>query len=207
MITPFPLPPPPTIDAGPDLLWVHHMSRMLPPTLHQCPEGEAHHRHGVPCLWPPWPHWWRSVTQLLLHPWHPGTAARALWCKWSRLWIGFTYPSITTSASCSQLRESLDPDAYALFHKKLTEAVLMRDPKFLWCAQVNLTNRVNWRSKGRGCYRVRSWMAPMLLYSQCSFGFIYEREQLEATCPQCHQTFCVRCKRQVSHTHAFRSVD
>uniref|UniRef100_Q96EP0-2 Isoform 2 of E3 ubiquitin-protein ligase RNF31 n=1 Tax=Homo sapiens TaxID=9606 RepID=Q96EP0-2 len=64
-----------------------------------------------------------------------------------------------------QLRESLEPDAYALFHKKLTEGVLMRDPKFLWCAQ-------------------------------CSFGFIYEREQLEATCPQCHQTFCVRCKRQ-----------
>ncbi|XP_006835466.1 PREDICTED: E3 ubiquitin-protein ligase RNF31 isoform X2 [Chrysochloris asiatica] len=75
-----------------------------------------------------------------------------------------------------QLRESLEPDAYALFHKKLTEGVLMRDPKFLWCAQ-------------------------------CSFGFIYEREQLEATCPQCHQTFCVRCKRQWEEQHQGRSCE
>ncbi|XP_005377098.1 PREDICTED: E3 ubiquitin-protein ligase RNF31 isoform X2 [Chinchilla lanigera] len=75
-----------------------------------------------------------------------------------------------------QLRESLEPDAYALFHKKLTEAVLMRDPKFLWCAQ-------------------------------CSFGFIYEREQLEATCPQCHQTFCVRCKRQWEEQHRGQSCE
>ncbi|XP_076983216.1 E3 ubiquitin-protein ligase RNF31 isoform X2 [Tamandua tetradactyla] len=75
-----------------------------------------------------------------------------------------------------QLRESLEPDAYALFHKKLTEGVLMRDPKFLWCAQ-------------------------------CSFGFIYEREQLEATCPQCHQTFCVLCKRQWEEQHRGRSCE
>ncbi|XP_064148405.1 E3 ubiquitin-protein ligase RNF31 isoform X2 [Loxodonta africana] len=75
-----------------------------------------------------------------------------------------------------QLRESLEPDAYALFHKKLTEGVLMRDPKFLWCAQ-------------------------------CSFGFIYEREQLEATCPQCQQTFCVRCKRQWEEQHRGRSCE
>ncbi|XP_069881841.1 E3 ubiquitin-protein ligase RNF31 [Dipodomys merriami] len=75
-----------------------------------------------------------------------------------------------------QLRDSLESDAYALFHKKLTEAVLMRDPKFLWCAQ-------------------------------CSFGFIYEREQLEATCPQCQQTFCVRCKRQWEEQHRGRSCE
>ncbi|XP_037359019.1 E3 ubiquitin-protein ligase RNF31 isoform X2 [Talpa occidentalis] len=75
-----------------------------------------------------------------------------------------------------QLRDILEPDAYALFHKKLTEGVLMRDPKFLWCAQ-------------------------------CSFGFIYEREQLEATCPQCHQTFCVRCKRQWEEQHRGRSCE
>nr|XP_004463423.1 E3 ubiquitin-protein ligase RNF31 isoform X2 [Dasypus novemcinctus] len=75
-----------------------------------------------------------------------------------------------------QLREILEPDAYALFHKKLTERVLMRDPKFLWCAQ-------------------------------CSFGFIYEREQLEATCPQCQQTFCVRCKRQWEEQHRGRSCE
>ncbi|XP_021099505.1 E3 ubiquitin-protein ligase RNF31 isoform X3 [Heterocephalus glaber] len=75
-----------------------------------------------------------------------------------------------------QLRESLEPDAYALFLKKLTEAELMRDPNFLWCAQ-------------------------------CSFGFIYEREQLEATCPQCHHTFCVRCKRQWEEQHRGQSCE
>ncbi|KAG7524316.1 hypothetical protein JOB18_010307 [Solea senegalensis] len=32
-----------------------------------------------------------------------------------------------------QLRDCLDMDVYELFHKKLTEHALMKDPKFLWC--------------------------------------------------------------------------
>ncbi|KAM8823805.1 E3 ubiquitin-protein ligase RNF31-like isoform 2-T4 [Spinachia spinachia] len=32
-----------------------------------------------------------------------------------------------------QLRNCLRPDDYELFHKKLTEHALMKDPKFLWC--------------------------------------------------------------------------
>ncbi|XP_071340705.1 E3 ubiquitin-protein ligase RNF31-like [Trachinotus anak] len=32
-----------------------------------------------------------------------------------------------------QLRDCLEPDVYDLFHKKLTEHALMKDPKFLWC--------------------------------------------------------------------------
>uniref|UniRef100_H3CTG2 Ring finger protein 31 n=1 Tax=Tetraodon nigroviridis TaxID=99883 RepID=H3CTG2_TETNG len=32
-----------------------------------------------------------------------------------------------------QLRDCLDTDVYELFHKKLTEHALMKDPKFLWC--------------------------------------------------------------------------
>ncbi|XP_061777297.1 E3 ubiquitin-protein ligase RNF31-like [Nerophis ophidion] len=32
-----------------------------------------------------------------------------------------------------QLRECLTADVYDLFHKKLTEHVLMKEPKFLWC--------------------------------------------------------------------------
>ncbi|KAK2886759.1 hypothetical protein Q8A73_020705 [Channa argus] len=32
-----------------------------------------------------------------------------------------------------QLRDCLDVDVYELFHKKLTEHALMKDPKFLWC--------------------------------------------------------------------------
>ncbi|KAM3860391.1 E3 ubiquitin-protein ligase RNF31-like [Diretmus argenteus] len=32
-----------------------------------------------------------------------------------------------------QLRNCLEPDVYDLYHKKLTEHALMKDPKFLWC--------------------------------------------------------------------------
>uniref|UniRef100_A0A667ZVI3 Ring finger protein 31 n=1 Tax=Myripristis murdjan TaxID=586833 RepID=A0A667ZVI3_9TELE len=32
-----------------------------------------------------------------------------------------------------QLRDCLEPDVYDLYHKKLTEHTLMKDPKFLWC--------------------------------------------------------------------------
>ncbi|XP_048866204.1 LOW QUALITY PROTEIN: E3 ubiquitin-protein ligase RNF31 [Brienomyrus brachyistius] len=33
-----------------------------------------------------------------------------------------------------QLRECLEPEVYELFHKKLTEQALIKDPKFLWCS-------------------------------------------------------------------------
>ncbi|XP_061445093.1 E3 ubiquitin-protein ligase RNF31 isoform X2 [Rhineura floridana] len=75
-----------------------------------------------------------------------------------------------------QLRGCLDPETYELFHKKLTERVLMRDPKFQWC-------------------------------THCSFGFIYESEQLEAKCPQCHKSFCVQCKRQWEPQHQGLTCD
>lgn len=38
--------------------------------------------------------------------------------------------------TCSQLRDCLDTEVYELFHKKLTEHALMKDPKFLWCYHV-----------------------------------------------------------------------
>ncbi|XP_077171709.1 E3 ubiquitin-protein ligase RNF31 isoform X2 [Paroedura picta] len=69
-----------------------------------------------------------------------------------------------------QLRSCLDTETYELFHKKLTERVLMRDPKFQWC-------------------------------THCSFGFIYESEQLEAKCPQCRKSFCVQCRRPWEPQH------
>uniref|UniRef100_A0ACB8EXY9 Uncharacterized protein n=1 Tax=Sphaerodactylus townsendi TaxID=933632 RepID=A0ACB8EXY9_9SAUR len=69
-----------------------------------------------------------------------------------------------------QLRGCLDTETYELFHKKLTERVLMRDPKFQWC-------------------------------THCSFGFIYESEQLEAKCPQCRKSFCVLCRRPWEPQH------
>ncbi|XP_013911248.1 PREDICTED: E3 ubiquitin-protein ligase RNF31-like [Thamnophis sirtalis] len=70
----------------------------------------------------------------------------------------------------NKLRSCLDQETYDLFHKKLTEHVLMQDPKFQWC-------------------------------THCSFGFIYESEQLEAKCPQCRKCFCVLCKRQWEPQH------
>ncbi|TNN36365.1 E3 ubiquitin-protein ligase RNF31 [Liparis tanakae] len=36
-----------------------------------------------------------------------------------------------------QLRNCLEADVYDLFHKKLTEHALMKDPKFLWCCHVS----------------------------------------------------------------------
>ncbi|KAJ8395965.1 hypothetical protein AAFF_G00026730 [Aldrovandia affinis] len=63
-----------------------------------------------------------------------------------------------------QLRDCLDPEVYDLFHKKLTEQALIKDPKFLWC-------------------------------SHCSYGFIYDGDQLKVTCFQCRNSFCAQCKK------------
>ncbi|KAG8596107.1 hypothetical protein GDO81_001736 [Engystomops pustulosus] len=74
------------------------------------------------------------------------------------------------------LRDTLEEDAYNLFHKKLTERTLMKDPKFLWC-------------------------------THCSFGFIYERDQLDVKCPQCDCSFCRKCKRPWEEQHRALSCD
>lgn len=36
-----------------------------------------------------------------------------------------------------QLRDCLESEVYELFHKKLTEQALIKDPKFLWCCHVS----------------------------------------------------------------------
>ncbi|XP_068094238.1 E3 ubiquitin-protein ligase RNF31 isoform X1 [Hyperolius riggenbachi] len=74
------------------------------------------------------------------------------------------------------LRDTLEVDAYNLFHKKLTERTLMKDPKFLWC-------------------------------THCSFGFIYERDQLDVQCPQCKCSFCRSCKRAWEEQHRALSCE
>ncbi|XP_075067263.1 E3 ubiquitin-protein ligase RNF31 [Mixophyes fleayi] len=74
------------------------------------------------------------------------------------------------------LRDTLEVDAYNLFHKKLTERTLMKDPKFLWC-------------------------------THCSFGFIYERDQLDVKCPQCECSFCRNCKRPWEDQHRTLSCE
>ncbi|XP_075684989.1 E3 ubiquitin-protein ligase RNF31 isoform X2 [Rhinoderma darwinii] len=74
------------------------------------------------------------------------------------------------------LRDTLEEDAYNLFHKKLTERTLMKDPKFLWC-------------------------------THCSFGFIYERDQLDVKCIQCNCSFCRKCKRPWEEQHRALSCE
>uniref|UniRef100_A0A8C1WKG6 RBR-type E3 ubiquitin transferase n=1 Tax=Cyprinus carpio TaxID=7962 RepID=A0A8C1WKG6_CYPCA len=69
-----------------------------------------------------------------------------------------------------QLRDCLELDVYELFHKKLTEQALIKDPKFLWC-------------------------------SHCSYGFIYDGDQLKVTCMQCRKSFCAQCKKTWEAQH------
>ncbi|XP_035287061.1 E3 ubiquitin-protein ligase RNF31 [Anguilla anguilla] len=75
-----------------------------------------------------------------------------------------------------QLRDCLDPEVYDLFHKKLTEQALIKDPKFLWC-------------------------------SHCSYGFIYDGDQLKVTCFQCRNSFCAQCKKPWEPQHAGLSCE
>ncbi|XP_012683447.2 E3 ubiquitin-protein ligase RNF31 isoform X2 [Clupea harengus] len=75
-----------------------------------------------------------------------------------------------------QLRECLEQDVYELFHKKLTEQALIKDPKFLWC-------------------------------SHCSYGFIYDGDQLKVTCFQCRNSFCAQCKKPWESQHTGLSCE
>ncbi|KAI5093130.1 E3 ubiquitin-protein ligase RNF31 [Silurus meridionalis] len=75
-----------------------------------------------------------------------------------------------------QLRECLEPEVYDLFHKKLTEQALIKDPKFLWC-------------------------------SHCSYGFIYDGDQLKVTCLQCRNSFCAKCKKPWEAQHVGLSCE
>ncbi|XP_075935014.1 E3 ubiquitin-protein ligase RNF31 [Anarhichas minor] len=75
-----------------------------------------------------------------------------------------------------QLRECLEPEVYELFHKKLTEQALIKDPKFLWC-----------------CH--------------CSYGFIYDGDQLKVTCFQCRNSFCAQCKKPWESQHTGLSCE
>ncbi|KAM6977700.1 E3 ubiquitin-protein ligase RNF31-like, partial [Aplochiton taeniatus] len=72
-----------------------------------------------------------------------------------------------------QLRDCLELDVYDLYHKKLRDHALMKDPKFLWC-----------------CH--------------CTFGFIFDGNQLKVTCPTCNKSFCAQCKKpwEVQHQDA-----
>uniref|UniRef100_A0A4W5JMS5 RING-type domain-containing protein n=1 Tax=Hucho hucho TaxID=62062 RepID=A0A4W5JMS5_9TELE len=87
------------------------------------------------------------------------------------------FPTHThTHTPRAQLRECLEPEVYDLFHKKLTEQALIKDPKFLWC-------------------------------SHCSYGFIYDGDQLKVTCFQCRNSFCAQCKKPWESQHGGLSCE
>lgn len=134
-----------------------------------------------------------------------------------------------------QLRECLESEVYELFHKKLTEQALIKDPKFLWCCHVSVTSPVCNQFSKADVYimiigfnqRITAYpcspllLFPLLLFSplcsshillyfllfllfpllpspQCSYGFIYDGDQLKVTCFQCCNSFCAQCKKPVS---------
>jgi len=41
-------------------------------------------------------------------------------------------------------------------------------------------------------------LLSLLSSSQCSYGFIYDGDQLKVTCFQCRNSFCAQCKKPVS---------
>lgn len=51
--------------------------------------------------------------------------------------MNYLFVLINVTYSVLQLRECLEPEVYELFHKKLTEQALIKDPKFLWCCHVS----------------------------------------------------------------------
>ncbi|XP_019110054.2 E3 ubiquitin-protein ligase RNF31 [Larimichthys crocea] len=77
-----------------------------------------------------------------------------------------------------QLHECLEPDVYDLFHKKLTEHALMKDPKFLWCCHCTsgFINEIN-------------------------------ENQLKVTCLSCHKSFCAQCKKPWESQHQVLSCE
>ncbi|KAI1888857.1 hypothetical protein AGOR_G00173090 [Albula goreensis] len=66
--------------------------------------------------------------------------------------------------------DCLEKEVYELFHQKLTEHALIKDPKFRWC-------------------------------THCSFGFIWDGDELKVTCPQCNKSFCNECKKPWEQQH------
>lgn len=62
-----------------------------------------------------------------------------IWVKHLAACLLFCFIVVYYFSSCLllQLRECLDSEVYELFHKKLTEQALIKDPKFLWCCHVS----------------------------------------------------------------------
>ena len=130
-------------DAVSDFLSVLGVSRVFRSALHRCRERQTHQRHGVSRLWRARHQCPRTTGQLLLHTGHTGELRKT---STNILIILFTIDTeyIYNNALNSfnnilslQLRDCLEPEVYELFHKKLTEHALMKDPKFLWCCHVS----------------------------------------------------------------------
>eukprot|EP00064_Thunnus_orientalis_P004382 superscaffoldBa00000396_g4393 len=104
-----------------------------------------------------------------------------------------------------QLRECLEPEVYELFHKKLTEQALIKDPKFLWCC--------HWESQhaGLSCEQYQSWKRENdpeyqrqglagylrdngITCPNCRFQYALSKGGcMHFCCSQCRYQFCSGC--------------
>ncbi|CAB1326233.1 unnamed protein product, partial [Coregonus sp. 'balchen'] len=113
-----------------------------------------------------------------------------------------------------QLRECLEPEVYELFHKKLTEQALIKDPKFLWCS--------HWESQhgGVSCERYQSWKRQNdpeyqrqglagylrdngITCPNCRFQYALSKGGcMHFSCSQCRYQFCSGCNNPFHTTCA-----
>lgn len=68
-----------------------------------------------------------------------------------------------------QLQNCLEMDVYELFHNKLVEHALMKDPKFLWCCHVSFSVRFSVAADFINCHNLISCSTRNLLFTFTSF--------------------------------------
>lgn len=52
---------------------------------------------------------------------------------------------------------------------------------------------------------VNQVIVTLVFSFQCSYGFIYDGDQLKVTCFQCRNSFCAQCKKPVSILHSLET--
>uniref|UniRef100_A0A3P9LPM8 RING-type domain-containing protein n=1 Tax=Oryzias latipes TaxID=8090 RepID=A0A3P9LPM8_ORYLA len=123
-----------------------------------------------------------------------------------------------------QLRDCLLHDVYELFHKKLTEHTLMKDPKFLWCCHCTsgfINDGDHWwepQHQDVSCEQFQQWkrdndpeyqkqgLAGYLRDNgitclQCGFQYALTKGGcMHFTCSQCRYQFCSGCNNPYHKT-------
>lgn len=78
-----------------------------------------------------------------------------------------------------------------VFEKKLTDIALLSDPNFVWCIRVS-------DSSMQAYSKYLSFEIIILLFLQCTYGFVNITETKAVLCPECRVRFCSECKKVVS---------